>query len=52
MSDPQKAWKHNPNDLKESELWDEYMKAYEDVLIRAAFPGTLCLQKQWYRNYY
>ncbi len=53
MSDPQKAWKHNPNDLKESELWDEYMKAYEDVLNQSSIPWHIVpSEKQWYRNYY
>ena len=31
LEDPEKYFKHNPNDFKEREHWDEYMKAYEDV---------------------
>ncbi len=30
-SDPQKYWKHNPNDFEERKHWDKYMQAYEDV---------------------
>ena len=29
---PDKHWKFNPDDLKERELWDDYMRAYEDAL--------------------
>jgi len=30
IHDPAKQWKYNENDFKESELWDEYMKMYEE----------------------
>ncbi len=30
IKDPQKQWKYNSQDLKESKLWDIYMKMYED----------------------
>ena len=53
MSDPKKAWKHNPNDLKESELWDDYIKAYEDILNKSEIPWHIVpCEKQWYRNYF
>lgn len=29
---PEKNWKFNPGDLAERKLWDEYQRAYEDVL--------------------
>ncbi len=32
LSDPDKAWKFNPNDLKERALWDDYMVAYEKAI--------------------
>jgi hypothetical protein len=32
IKDPTKQWKFRLGDLKERELWPEYMKAYEDVL--------------------
>ncbi len=28
---PEKNWKLSPNDAKEREFWDDYMKAYEDT---------------------
>ncbi len=32
LSDPTKTWKFNPNDLKERDLWDKYMQAYENAM--------------------
>jgi len=32
LNDPTKTWKFNPNDLKERELWDKYMHAYENAM--------------------
>lgn len=38
-----KAWKFNPGDLDERDLWPEYMKAYEDALV-----ATSTEQAPWY----
>ena len=32
VEDPMKHWKFSAGDLKESERWDEYMRAYEECL--------------------
>lgn len=32
LNDPTKTWKFNPNDLKERDLWDKYMQAYENAM--------------------
>jgi PPK2 family polyphosphate:nucleotide phosphotransferase len=32
LDDPHKMWKFNPADVTERDHWDEYMKAYEDLL--------------------
>jgi PPK2 family polyphosphate:nucleotide phosphotransferase len=32
IDDPSKNWKFSPGDLKERGFWDEYQKAYEEVL--------------------
>jgi len=32
LDDPEKRWKFSPGDLKERQLWDDYQKAYEDML--------------------
>jgi PPK2 family polyphosphate:nucleotide phosphotransferase len=38
--DPSKAWKLDPTDWKERELWKEYTGAYEDVFARCASPSA------------
>jgi len=54
LSDPQKCWKFNPQDLKEREAWDQYMAVYEDALSKCS---TACApwhiipaNRKWYRN--
>ncbi len=32
LDEPHKNWKFNPNDVKEREHWDDYMRAYRDAL--------------------
>lgn len=33
---PEKNWKLSPNDVKEREHWNDYMKAYEDMLTHTS----------------
>ncbi len=40
---PDKHWKFNPDDLKERELWDDYMDAFETALKKCSKP-----QAPWY----
>jgi len=52
IDDPTKHYKHNPNDWKEREHWDEYMDAYNDVLARSDHPWIIIpTDKRWYRDY-
>lgn len=47
-----KNWKHNDNDWKEAELWDDYMSAYEDVLNKSKIKWHIIpADQRWYRNY-
>ena len=32
LSNPDKYWKFSDNDIKEREYWDDYIKAYEDMI--------------------
>jgi PPK2 family polyphosphate:nucleotide phosphotransferase len=52
--DPRSAWKLNPGDWKERELWGEYTEAYEDAISRTATkhaPWTIVpADAKWYRN--
>lgn len=36
IEDPEKNWKFSSNDLKERTFWDDYMKAYEDMIRNTA----------------
>lgn len=50
---PRKNYKHNDNDWKERELWDDYMTAYEDVINRSSVPWIIApVDQRWYRNYF
>jgi PPK2 family polyphosphate:nucleotide phosphotransferase len=53
--DIDKAWKLAVGDWKEREYWDEYVKAYEEVLGRCSTPHApwhiVPANKKWYRNY-
>ncbi len=48
----EKQWKHNQNDWKEREHWNEYMRCYEDVINHSEIPWTIVpVDKRWYRDY-
>jgi PPK2 family polyphosphate:nucleotide phosphotransferase len=54
LDDPNKLWKFNVGDLKERQLWDAYIEAYEDVLSRTRQEDAswyiVPSNKKWYRN--
>ncbi len=53
LEEKDKHWKHNPNDWKEREHWDEYMRCYEDVINRSAIPWHIVpVDERWYRDYF
>ena len=55
LKEPDKHWKFNPGDLKERELWGDYMAAYEDAIARCnteyAPWHIVPANHKWYRNY-
>jgi PPK2 family polyphosphate:nucleotide phosphotransferase len=54
ISDPTKNWKYNAGDMKEREFWNDYQKAYEDVLEKCndAVEWTIAPADQnWYKEY-
>ena len=52
IDDPLKQWKHNPDDWKEAELWDNYRKCYEDAINWSEIPWYIIpVDQRWYRNY-
>ncbi|QRN99380.1 polyphosphate kinase 2 family protein [Archangium violaceum] len=52
--EPRKAWKINAGDWEDREHWDDYTKAYEEVLSRTSSkqaPWTIVpADTKWYRN--
>jgi PPK2 family polyphosphate:nucleotide phosphotransferase len=38
LDEPEKNWKFNLGDLKERERWNDYMRAYEDMIRQTATP--------------
>lgn len=54
LDDPKKRWKFNVGDLKERELWREYMKAYEDAIGETSTAWApwyiVPANSNWYRN--
>src|SRR5258706_2360344 len=55
IKNPKKQWKFNPDDLKERELWDDYMGAYEDALTKCNTENApwhiVPANKKGYRNF-
>lgn len=52
LEEREKFWKHNPNDWKEREHWDKYMRCYEDVINQSSIPWHIVpVDKRWYRDY-
>ncbi len=53
LNDPQKMWKYNESDFKESKLWDHYMKYYEDVFQHCSdIPWHIVpADHNWYKSY-
>jgi len=53
IDDPRKQWKHNADDWKERELWDDYMKCYEYAINESEIPWIVApVDKRWYRDYF
>lgn len=54
LDDPSKHWKFDPNDLKERERWDDYMKMYEDIFRHCNKKHApwyiIPSDKKWFRN--
>ena len=52
LDDPSKQWKHNADDWKEAELWDQYRKCYEDAINWSTIPWHIIpVDQRWYRNF-
>ena len=54
LADPEKRWKFRTGDLKERELWSEYMEAYEEALQKTSTEWApwhvIPANAKWYRD--
>lgn len=54
LEDPTKHWKFDPNELKDRQLWKEYMRAYEEGLQKTSTKYApwyiVPANKKWYRD--
>jgi len=54
LADPKKNWKFSAGDVKEREYWDDYIRAYEDVLRKCSTPWApwhiVPANRKWYRD--
>ncbi len=54
LDDPDKSWKFALGDLKERELWNHYMEAYQDALTQCSTEHApwyvIPANRNWYRN--
>jgi PPK2 family polyphosphate:nucleotide phosphotransferase len=54
LDDPQKRWKFRLGDLDDRALWDDYAKAYQDLLTKTSTEDApwyvVPANKKWYRN--
>jgi PPK2 family polyphosphate:nucleotide phosphotransferase len=55
LDDPAKRWKFQHGDVEERKLWDDYVRAYEDVLSKTSTDWApwyvVPANAKWYRNY-
>ena len=54
LGDPSKHWKFDPSDLEDRKHWDEYQRAYEDILEKCSTPWApwkvVPADRKWARN--
>ncbi len=54
LADPSKNWKFSMGDVEERGYWDDYMRAFEEVLSRCSMPWApwyvIPANRKWYRN--
>lgn len=55
ISNPKKNWKFNASDLETRRHWNDYMRAYEDMINKTSHPDApwhlIPADRNWYRNY-
>jgi len=53
IDDPEKNWKHNDNDWKESKYWNDYRRCYEYAINNSSIAWNIApVDARWYRDYF
>ena len=54
LENPRKHWKFNPDDLQDRKRWDDFQRAYEDVIEKTSTSFApwfiIPADRKWYRN--
>lgn len=53
-TNPKKMWKHNDQDWEERKLWEQYIKAYEDIFEKCSKTvewQIIPTDQNWYKEY-
>ncbi len=55
VDNPEKNWKFDPADISERERWDDYIKAFDEMLEKCSTEWApwhiIPANRKWYRNY-
>ena len=53
LSNPEKRWKYDPQDLQEAKLWNRYMDTYYTIFKKCNAPEWILVpaDNKWYRDY-
>lgn len=55
LKDPTKHWKYNPRDIDERALWEQYMGAYQDALVKCSTEHApwyvVPANQKWHRDW-
>ena len=55
LDDPKKCWKFQHGDLEERKFWRDYIRAYEDALVKTSTDWApwyiIPANQKWYRNH-
>ncbi len=55
LTDPESEWKHDPNDMNERKLWDDYHAAYRDAVEKCSTEYApwyvIPSDHKWFRNW-
>lgn len=55
LDDPTKHWKYNPSDVEERQLWEDYQRAYQDMLVRCSTDAApwhvVPSNRKWHRDW-